>query len=257
MDVVILCGGKGMRMREYSEKIPKALIDIGGRPMIWHIMKTYYHYGYDNFILCLGYKGELIKQYFSNMLLLNRNFKIEIDPDGYKIKYLDNVKEKWSITLIDTGEDVKTATRLKKVKDYIKGQEFFMTYGDGLSDININKLLEYHKEKGTYVTLTGINPASSYGELKINNGIVESFQEKPVTDSIINGGYMVINKEALNYIPNEDCMFEEEPLKNLVKAKQVSVFEHSGFWKAIDTAKDIESINSMYSNNDRKWMVWE
>lgn len=257
MDAVILCGGKGMRMREYSEKIPKALIDIGGRPMIWHIMKTYYHYGYDNFILCLGYKGDLIKQYFTNMLFFNRNFKIEIDSDGYKIKYLDNAKEKWSITLIDTGEDVKTATRLKRVKDYINGQEFFMTYGDGLSDININKLLEYHKQKGTYVTLTGINPASSYGELKINNGIVESFQEKPVTDSIINGGYMVINKEALNYISDEDCMFEEEPLKNLVNDKQVSVFKHSGFWKAIDTAKDIESINNMYSNNDRKWMVWE
>lgn len=255
MDVVILCGGKGMRMREYSEKIPKSLVPIGDRPIIWHIMKTYYHYGYDNFILCLGYKGELIKQYFTNMLMFNRNFTIKTDEDGYKIKYLDGEEEKWSVTLIDTGKDSQTATRLRRVKDYIQGEEFFMTYGDGLSDVNINKLLEYHQKKGTYVTLTGIKPISRFGELKTNNGIVESFEEKPITDSIINGGYMVINKKALNYIPDEDCMFEQEPLRNLTKDKQVAVFNHDGFWKAIDTAKDIEDINTLLNTEGCKWQV--
>ena len=253
MDVVILCGGKGMRMREYSERIPKPLVPVGDRPLIWNIMKAYYHYGYDNFILCLGYKGELIKQYFANTLVFNRNFKIKIDDDGYKIQYLDKEEEKWSVTLVDTGKDSKTATRLKKVRDYIHGEEFFMTYGDGLSDVNINKLLQYHKDKGTYVTLTGINPISSFGEIKLKDGIVESFKEKATTDSIINGGYMVINKKALAYISDEDCMFEEEPLRNLVKDGQVSVYKHDGFWKAIDTAKDVEDINNLLSREGCKW----
>jgi len=257
MDVVILCGGKGMRMREYSERIPKPLVTVGDRPIIWHIMKTYYHYGYDHFILCLGYKGELIKQYFANLLILNRNFTITMCDDDYKIKYLDGEKEKWSITLVDTGLEAKTATRLKRVSDYIEGEEFFMTYGDGLSDVNINDLFEYHKNKGTYVTLTGINPVSTFGELKTNNGIVENFEEKPIKDTIINGGYMVINKKALNYIPNEDCMFEQEPLRSLVKDRQVSVFNHYGFWKAVDTAKDVEDINNLYNAGEGKWKIWE
>lgn len=253
MDVVILCGGKGMRMREYSERIPKPLVPIGDRPLIWHIMKTYYHYGYDNFILCLGYKGELIKEYFANKLIFNRNFTIKAENDGYKIKYLDSEEEKWSVTLIDTGKEAKTATRLKRVKDYIQGEDFFMTYGDGLSNVNINELLQYHQDKGTHVTLTGINLPSRFGELTTNNGIVENFEEKPIKDSIINGGYMVINKKALDYIPDEDCMFEQEPLKNLVNDRQVSVFRHDGFWKAIDTAKDIEDINNLVNTEGCKW----
>lgn len=257
MDVVILCGGKGMRMREYSEQIPKPLVPIGDRPIIWHIMKTYYHYGYDNFILCLGYKGELIKQYFANMLILNRNFTIKMEDDDYKIKYLDGEREKWSVTLIDTGREAKTATRLKRVKDYINGEEFFMTYGDGLSNVNINDLLEYHHNKGTYVTLTGINPVSTFGEMEIRDGIVESFREKPVSESIINGGYMVINKKALDYIPNEDCMFEQEPLRSLVEDKQVSVYKYNGFWKAIDTAKDVEDISRLVDTEGCKWKVWK
>lgn len=255
MDVVILCGGKGMRMREYSEVIPKALVPVGDRPIIWHIMKSYYNYGYDNFILCLGYKGELIKQYFANMLLYNRNFTVMVDDDGYKIKYLDKQEEKWTVTLVDTGKDTLTGTRLKRVRDYIQGEEFFMTYGDGLSDVNIEKLRKYHEKKGTYVTLTGINPTSSFGELKTNNGVVESFEEKPVTNSIINGGFMVINKKALDYIPDEDCMFEEQPLRSLVKDKQVSVFNHDGFWKAVDTAKDIEEINKILRTEGCKWEI--
>lgn len=255
MDVVILCGGKGMRMREYSEIIPKALVSVGDKPIIWHIMKSYYNYGYDNFILCLGYKGELIKQYFANMLMLNRNFTITVNDDGYKIKYLDKQEEKWSVTLVDTGKDSQTGSRLKKAQDYIQGEEFFMTYGDGLSDVNIKELREYHEKKGTYVTLTGINPVSSFGELKTNNGIVESFEEKPITDSIINGGFMVINKKALDYIPDEDCMFEQQPLRSLARDKQVSVFKHDGFWKAIDTAKDIEEINNILKTEGCKWQV--
>lgn len=258
MKAVILCGGKGTRMKEETEYRPKPLVDIGGKPILWHIMKLYSHYGINDFILCLGYKGYMIKQYLKDMLWMNNDCTIHVNKTSTTIDYHieDKEPENWNITLIDTGMESLTGTRLKRIQKYVGEEDFFMTYGDGLSDINISALLDYHKQKGKVVTLTGVHPSSFFGVIEVENGIAKEFAEKPKISTTINGGFMVMNKRVFDYIPDENCMFEEAPLKNISSDGELAVYNHEGFWTAIDTFKDIERVNNLWNKGGKPWKVW-
>ena len=256
MKVVILCGGKGTRMREETEYRPKPLVEIGRKPIIWHIMKIYSRYGMNDFILCVGYKGDMIKQYFMDMYWRNNDFTLFMN-NSEKIEYHTREEEDWKVTILDTGLETMTGGRLRMAEQYIDGNEFMLTYGDGLSDINIRKLLKFHKDTGKIATLTGVHPISPFGIMEVENHIVKSFDEKPVLKDMINGGYMVLNKKVFDYFPQEDCFFEQEPLKNLVKDNQLAVYEHNGFWAAVDTFKDVERVNHLWNSKQKSWKVWE
>lgn len=257
MKVVILCGGKGTRMREETEYRPKPLVPIGGKPILWHIMKIYSQYGINDFILCTGYKSDMIKQYFMEMYWRNNDFTMHINNDK-RIDFHTNEKEDWNITIVDTGLETLTGGRLKKIKDYINDDDnFMMTYGDGVSDVNISELIKYHKEKNRIATITGVHPMSPFGLIEVEDGIVKAFKEKPRLKDVINGGYMVLSKKVFDYIPDEDCMFEEQPLRKLALDSQLAVYEHNGFWTAIDTFKDIEKVNKMWDKGDTPWKIWE
>lgn len=256
MKAVILCGGKGTRMREETEYRPKPLVLVGGKPILWHIMKHYSSYGINDFILCAGYKGDMIKQYFMEMNWRNNDFTVHINGEK-KIDYHTKEEEQWNITIIDTGLETQTAGRLKKVKKYIDEDEFMFTYGDGLSDVKLDELLKYHHKKNKIATLTGVHPISSFGLMETEDGIVKSFREKPALKDMVNGGYMILNKKVFDYIPEKDCMFEQEPLRKLAADEALAVYEHNGFWKAIDTFKDVETVNKMCEGGNTPWKVWE
>ncbi len=257
MKAVILCGGKGTRMREETEYRPKPLVPIGGKPILWYIMKTYYQYGINDFILCTGYKSDMIKQYFMEMYWRNNDFTLHINGDK-KVEFHTVEKEDWNVTLVDTGLETGTGARLKKIEKYVDGDDFFMTYGDGVSDVNINELLQFHRNKGKIATITGVHPMSPFGLIDVKDGIVKSFIEKPRLNDMINGGFMVLNNEVFKYIANEEeCMFEQKPIKDLAAASELAVYEHNGFWTAIDTFKDIEKINKMWNDGDRPWVSWK
>lgn len=254
MQAVILCGGKGTRMREETEYKPKPLVLVGGKPIIWHIMKTYSKFGINDFVLCTGYKSDMIKQYFIEMYWRNNDFTLNMNHDN-KIMLHTMEKENWNITIVDTGLETLTGGRIKKIQNYIKDDTFLLTYGDCVSNINIKKLIEFHEIKGKIATLTGVHPMSPFGLIEIENGIAKSFKEKPRIDDVINGGYMVLDKKVFDYIP-KDCMFEEEPLKKLASDGELSVYEHNDFWMAIDTFKDVEKINKMWDEGEQPWKVW-
>ncbi|AJD30110.1 glucose-1-phosphate cytidylyltransferase [Clostridium sporogenes] len=256
MKVVILCGGKGTRMREETEYRPKPLVLAGGKPILWHIMKLYSYYGMNDFILCVGYKGDMIKQYFMEMYWRNNDFTLHINGDKY-IEYHTKEEENWNITIVDTGLETLTAGRLKQVEKYIDEDIFMFTYGDGLSNVNLNELLKYHKSKNRIATLTGVHPISTFGLIDVENGIVKSFREKPMLKDMINGGYMVLNKKIFDYLPEQDCMFEKNPLRKLAYDSQLAVYEHNGFWKAVDTFKDVETVNKMCAKGVIPWKIWK
>ncbi|MBZ9624568.1 glucose-1-phosphate cytidylyltransferase [Clostridium sp. FP2] len=256
MKAVILCGGQGTRMREETEYRPKPLVLIGGKPILWHIMKVYSQYGITDFILCVGYKGDMIKQYFMEMYWRNNDFTLHINGDKH-IEYHTKEEENWNITIVDTGLETLTGGRLKQVEKYIDEDTFMFTYGDGLSDVNLSELLEYHKSKDKVATLTGVHPISTFGLMDVEDGIVKSFIEKPMLQDMVNGGYMVLNKSVFDYLPDEDCMFEQDPLINLAGDSQLAVYEHKGFWKAIDTFKDVETVSKMCVKGDMPWKAWE
>lgn len=256
MKAVILCGGKGTRMREETEYRPKPLVLVGGKPILWHIMKLYSSYGINDFILCVGYKEEMIKQYFMEMYWRNNDFTLHINGQK-KIEYHTKEEENWNVTIVDTGLETQTAGRLKQVEKYIDEDEFMFTYGDGLSDVNLDELLKYHHKKDRIATLTGVHPISTFGLMETENGIVKAFREKPVLKDMVNGGYMVLNKKVFSYIPDYDCMFEQEPLRKLASDEALAVYEHNGFWKAVDTFKDIETVNKMCEGESIPWKVWE
>jgi glucose-1-phosphate cytidylyltransferase len=254
MKVVILCGGKGTRMGKETEFRPKPLILIGGKPILWHIMKFYSSYGYNDFILCIGYKGDMIKQYFIEMYWRNNDFTLHMDGNN-SIEYKTHENENWNITIVDTGLETMTGGRIKKVEKYIDEDEFMFTYGDGLSNINLKALVEYHRKKNKIATLTGVHPTSSFGLMNVENGIVKAFREKPILNDMVNGGYMVMNKKVFDYFPQGDCAFEEEPLVGLAKDGQLTVYEHQGFWKAIDTQKDIIFVDNMCNKGIMPWLI--
>ena len=256
MKVVILCGGRGTRMAGETEYRPKPLVTIDGKPMIWHIMKFYSSYGFNDFILCIGYKGEMIKQYFMEMYWRNNDLTVHIDKNQ-KIEYhTSEEEENWTITIVDTGIETETGGRLKSVEKYINEDDFMFTYGDGLSDVNLNNLVDFHKSKNTLATLTGVYPVSTFGIMDVKDGIVKSFKEKPRLKDMVNGGYMVLNKKIFDYI-EKDCAFEGEPLGKIAKDGELSVYEHNGFWKAVDTLKDVLLIENMCVEGNTPWQIWK
>lgn len=245
MKVIILCGGKGLRMSGLKNNIPKALAEVNGKPILWNIMKLYSMYGHKEFILPLGYKGEQFKEYLIDYAWKQNNFKVNLKDSSYKL--LENPVD-WSITCIDTGRDTMTGARIKRVENYLENEDtFLLTYGDGLSDININKLIEFHKQKGKIVTVTGIKKKNNqYGILKSENGLATEFIEKPKLDMTINGGFFVCNKEIFQYLSDDDgCVLEEEPLNKLIQDRQLAIYHHNGNWVSIDTPKDLEEANNV------------
>lgn len=259
MKVVILCGGKGTRMREETEYRPKPMVEIGGRPLLWHIMHIYSHFGFKDFIVCLGYKGNMIKQYFLNYEAMNNNFTIQLGNRG-AIQYHDNHKEAdWSVTLVDTGEDSQTGARVKKVKKYVDSDTFMLTYGDGVANINIQDLLRYHKSHGKIGTLTGVHPPSRFGELVLNENRVELFSEKPQTmKGLINGGFFVFNNTFFDYLDNDDgCILEKKPLEDLSADGELMVYPHEGFWQCVDTYRELQALNKMWKSSDAPWYLSE
>ncbi len=258
MKVVILCGGLGTRLKEETEYRPKPMVKIGNKPILWHIMKIYSSHGFNDFILCLGYKGEMIKEYFYNYEILNNDFTVELGQHK-NIEIHDTHNEKgWRITLVDTGERALKGARLKKIEEYIDSDIFMVTYGDGVADIDINELLDFHRAHGKLATLTGINPASRFGELKVNGNSVEAFNEKPETSSgLINGGFFVFNKGIFDYLSVDDgCDFEIGPLEQIAREGQLMVYKHKKSWACMDTLRDMDYLNKLWNENKAFWKIW-
>ncbi len=257
MKVVIFAGGKGTRISEESYLKPKPMIEIGGKPILWHIMKIYAHYGHQEFILCLGYKGWMIKEYFINYFMHNSDLTVDLGNNDFTIH--NRPQENFKVTLVDTGLETNTAGRLKRVLPYLKGEEFLLTYGDGVSDVDINKLIDFHREKGKICTMTAIQAGSRFGVLKTDeNDNIVKFEEKPQDEgSWINGGFFVIKPEIEKYLhaDADNMMWERQPLEDLAKDSQISAFKHRGFWKCMDTLRDKESLEEMWEKNPL-WKVW-
>ncbi|TKA00361.1 glucose-1-phosphate cytidylyltransferase [Bacillus thuringiensis] len=244
MQVVILCGGKGMRMNGLSKSMPKTLATIQNKPIIWHIMSLYSKYAHTDFILPLGYQGDKIKEY-----LFEYHWKYKNCKFNFPSKQLDILEEieNWNVTCVETGADTMTGARIKKIEPYIQGDTFMITYGDGLADINIDNLIKFHKETGKTMTLTGIVPTNQYGVLKSSNNIITEFQEKPVMTDRINGGFFVCDKNIFQYLDeNEDCVLEEGPFQRLIEDRELAVYNHDGKWISIDTYKDLITANTLW-----------
>lgn len=254
MQAVILAGGFGTRISEETHLKPKPMIEIGGKPIIWHIMKIYSFYGINEFIICCGYKGYLIKEYFANYSLHLSDVTFHLDTDKIEVhkKSFDN----WKVTLIDTGENTFTGGRLKRIKEYIKGT-FCMTYGDGVGNINIKKLIEFHNSYGKSATLTSVLQPGRWGSLTIEGEDIKDFKEKPIGDEgWINGGFFVLEPHVLDLINNDKCVWEQEPLKKLANEKQLKCFRHSGFWRPMDTLRDKNILEELWINDNAPWKIW-
>ncbi len=272
MKVVILCGGRGTRFREKTEYKPKPMIEIGGRPILWHIMKIYAYYGFRDFVLCLGYKGRDVKEYFLRYELINSDFCIELGSKNIT-PYISTQEQGWLITLVDTGEDAMTGARLKRVEKYIDTDLFMLTYGDGLAHINISELVEFHKSHGKIGTVTGVHPSSRFGELVVDGNHVLEFGEKPrIRDSYINGGFFVFNNKIFSYVEDkDDCIFERKPLENLASDGELMIYKHEGFWQCMDTYRDLQLLDNLWKGQEIEkelyfesikgkkppWKVWE
>ncbi|MBP7088330.1 MAG: glucose-1-phosphate cytidylyltransferase [Candidatus Omnitrophica bacterium] len=256
--VVILCGGRGTRLREETEIRPKPLVEIGARPILWHIMKIYAYYGYNDFILCLGYKGSMIKEYFYHYHLLMNDFTVKLDSKREVIFHNQSDEINWNVTLIDTGLNTFKGARIKKIEKYIDTDLFLLTYGDGVADINIKEIVNYHKKQGKIATLTGVRPPSRFGDLIAKEGKVLSFTEKPqASGGLINGGFFIFNKKIFDYLTNdEDCDFEKGALERLAREGELSVYEHKGSWECMDTYRETEHLNELWDNKKAFWKVW-
>jgi glucose-1-phosphate cytidylyltransferase len=257
MKVVILAGGAGTRVSEETVNKPKPLIEIGSKPIIWHIMKTYSHYGLNDFIICCGYKGYLLKEYFANYYMHNSDVTVDLSKNDLQINRANS--EPWKISLIDTGENTMTGGRIRRIKNFLKNDEnFCLTYGDGVCDINIKKLLEFHKKNKKIATITVVKPSGRYGIISLgNNNKVKSFREKPSGDgSWVNGGFFVFNKKIFNFLKKDSDILEQGPIQKLSKKKQLVAFRHRGFWKALDTLNDKKNLEQLWLKNKCPWKIW-
>ena len=260
MKAVILCGGQGTRLRDITELLPKPMVPIGGVPVLWHIMKIYSSYGIKDFVLCLGYKGWKIKEYFMNFKTITQDFTINLGNPN-QIEFYNKIEESdWRITFAETGDDSMTGARLWKVRKYLEGEkDFCLTYGDGLADINIEKLLETHYKSNKIGTVTGARPSGRFGEMGVEENLVTHFNEKPnVSQGWINGGFMVFNTQKIwdYFWPEESLVLEKEPLPALVKDGQLAMYKHEGFWLGMDTPREYTLLNEMWNQNKAPWKIW-
>lgn len=254
MKAVILAGGLGTRISEESHMKPKPMIEIGGKPILWHILKIYSHFGINDFVICLGYRGYVIKEYFANYFLHMSD--VTFDMANNRMEVHQQYAEPWRITLVDTGESTMTGGRLKRVRDYIADETFCFTYGDGVADIDINKVINFHRSHGKQATVTAIQPPGRYGALNIDQAVVRNFQEKPAGDgSWINGGFFVLEPSALDYIEGDATAWEIQPLQRLAAESQLMAYEHRGFWQAMDTLRDKNHLEELWSSTP-PWKVW-
>jgi glucose-1-phosphate cytidylyltransferase len=264
MKVVLLCGGKGTRLREETEYRPKPMVPIGGRPILWHIMRTYAAHGHKEFILCLGYKGDVIKEWFRNFHWMMSDVTLKLGQPS-EVKFhggacgKDFVEKDWSVTLADTGEETMTGARIKRIQKYIgEDEEFLLTYGDGVGNVDINAAIAQHRGSKRTLTLTGVRPPGRFGELQIDRGAVTTFYEKPQTSAgIINGGYFVANRALFDYL-NDDPMlvFEQQPLTTLSREEQLGCYMHEGFWQPMDTYQEYMILNRLWAEDRALWKVW-
>jgi len=257
--VVILCGGMGTRLKEETEYKPKPMVEVGDRPILWHVMKIYAHYGFKDFILCLGYKGELIKDYFLNYDVLSNDFTIKLGREKKITMHNTPDESDWSITLADTGNNALKGARLKRIEKYIPGDVFMVTYGDGVGDIDIKKLLDFHNQHGKIATVTGVRPPSLFGELLVKDNKALLFSEKPQTSAgLISGGFFVFNRRLFDYLTDDDnCDIEKGPLEKIAAEGELMVYTHDGSWACMDTYRDVEYLNKLWHNNQAFWKVWE
>ena len=252
MKVIILAGGFGTRLSEYTQSIPKPMVSIGGKPILWHIMKTYAQYGQKDFYLALGYKAELIKDYFLNYRSLNSDFTINLETGAFTPVQNDDLD--WSVTLVDTGLNSMTGGRVRRMKSFIGNETFLLTYGDGLSDINIDDLIDFHKSHGKMVTVSAVHPGARFGELEMDNNVVTSFKEKPqIKQGWINGGYFVVNPEFFELIKDDSTILEQEPLEKAAKIGELVAYKHNGFWQCMDTKRDRDSLEAMWKEGNAPW----
>lgn len=258
MKVVILAGGFGTRISEESHLKPKPMIEIGEKPILWHIMKLYSYYGYNEFIICLGYKGYAIKEFFADYYLHTSDVTFDF-TDNNKMIIHNNVAEPWKVTLVDTGADTMTGGRVKQIQKYVGNEPFMLTYGDGVADVDITKLEKYHKENKRYLTMTAIQPGGRFGVLEIDekNSRINTFVEKAKEDGgWINGGFMVVEPEVFEYIEGDRTIFEKDPLENLAKEGQLTAFKHYGFWQCMDTQRDKLLLENLWKEGNAPWKKW-
>jgi glucose-1-phosphate cytidylyltransferase len=257
--VVILAGGFGTRLREQTEFIPKPMVPIGTRPILWHIMKIYSHYGFKRFIICLGYKGEIIKEYFLHYRIRNSDFTINLG--NHEDIHIHNLyrEDNWEVTLADTGLKAMTGARIKRIEKYIDTDRFLLTYGDGVANIEIKRLVDFHVSHRRLATVTGVKPPSRFGELITEGHRVIEFSEKPqVRSSMINGGFFVFNRGIFSYLLEDDqCTLEKEPLERLANDGELMVYQHAGFWQCMDTPRDMNLLNEYWENCDAPWKIWK
>lgn len=258
MKTVILCGGRGMRLQEETEFRPKPLVPVGGRPILWHIMKTYAHYGFREFVLCLGYRGEMIKDYFLNYEAMSSDFTIRLGHQ-HSIDYNDTHKEQdFAITLAETGLETMTGGRIKRVEKFIDGDTFMVTYGDGVADIDIRDLVEYHHQHGRLATVTAVRPFSRFGILRLDdNSAVLKFDEKPQMEEWVSAGFFVFNRKVFDYLKGEDCFLESEPLEHLARDHELMAYKHNGFFYGMDTYRDYKFLNELWDKGQSPWKKWE
>jgi glucose-1-phosphate cytidylyltransferase len=258
MQVVILAGGLGTRLREETEFRPKPLVDVGGRPIIWHIMKTYAHYGFLDFIVCLGYRGNMIKEYFLNYEAMNNDFTICLGRQNQIAYHEEHREQDFKVTLAETGPDTMTGGRVKRVEKYITDDTFMVTYGDGVADIDIGALLDFHKSHGKLATVSTVRPISRYGILEVDNqGKVLEFTEKPQIDGWANAGFLVLHRSIFEDLSGDDCFLEREPLERLAAEGQLMAYRHKGFFFAMDTYREYKYLNELWDNGGAPWRVWE
>lgn len=255
MKVVILAGGLGTRLSEETEVKPKPMIDIGGKPILWHIMKIYSSYGFNDFIVCLGYKGYVIKEFFANYFLHQSDLTIDLRSNKFDV--INSYTEPWKITLVNTGDKTMTGGRILRVRDYLDNSTFMVTYGDGVADIDLNALLRFHSEHGKLATVTAVRPPSRFGGMALNDHLVTDFIEKPqIGEGWINGGFFVFEPAMLDYITGDDMPLEREPLEHLARDGHLAAYRHGRFWQCMDTLRDVHLLNQLWQDGASPWKVW-
>lgn len=255
MKTVILAGGRGTRLSEATGTRPKPMVEIGGKPMLWHIMNIYSYFGYNDFLIACGYKGEIIKEYFYNFFLHNSDWQVDLNDGSHNI--INRCEAQWKVTLVDTGYETKTGGRLLRLKELLEDECFMVTYGDGVGNVNIAKLLEFHRQHGRFATVTAVRPPARFGGLEIEGNTVRKFTEKSQAgEGWINGGFFVFQREVLDFINGEDASLEREPLEKLASATQLMAFLHDGFWQPMDTMRDRMLLEKLWTGGRAEWKLW-